>query len=237
MIRRSIIAAAGLLWAVAPASGQSIDSPYDFVETSQAFRVFGGAVLTERGVIDTGPGSSYGFGAGYTIRISGPFNLDARAVYIPTDRRVYDLDLAQDSAVADDDPMVGLAELGTADLSLLLIDAALRFDLTGPRTWHHIQPYALIGVGAAIGVSSDNAVEESLPTDIDLRVRFKNGVTGHIGLGAEVYLGQRFTLTAEARDLLWRIHVPDGFRDPNRVISDAEWVQTGHLNLGLAFRI
>ena len=235
MIRRSILTAAVLYAAAAPAAGQGIDSPYDFVETSQAFRVFGGAVLTDRGVIDTGPGSSYGLGAGYTIRISGPFNFDARVVYIPTDRRVFNL--SADSAVAGDDPRVGLEEIGTADLSLMLIDAALRFDLTGPRTWHRIQPYALIGVGAAFAVAADNTAEESLPTDIDLRVRFKNGITGHIGVGAELHLARRFTVTVEARDLLWKVHVPDGFRDPARVIDDSEWVQTGHFNLGLAYRL
>jgi hypothetical protein len=233
VIQRSILAAA-LLWA-APALGQGIDSPYDFVEGSQEFWLFGGPILADRGVIDTGPGSGYAAGLGYTIRFSGPFNFDARVAYLPTDRRVYNITPADSAAVAED-PMVGLVELGTADLSLLLIDAALRFDITGPRTWHRLQPFALIGVGGIIGVSSDNSAEENLPTDIDLRTRFKNGVTGHVGIGAEAHLNDRFSLRLEARDLLWRIHVPAGFRVPGRLIDDAKWVQTGHFYVGLAYR-
>lgn len=235
MIQRSILAAAALLWAAVPVHGQDIDSPYDFVDNSQGFWLFGGSVLADRGVIDTGPGSGYATGLGYTVRFSGPFNFDARVAYLPTDRRVYNVTAADSAAIAED-PMVGLVELGTADLSLLLIDAALRFDITGPRTWHGIQPFALLGVGAIIGATSDNSAEASLPTDIDLRVRFKNGVTGHIGVGAEAYLSDRFSLRFEARDLLWKIHIPDGFQVPGRLIDDSKWVQTGHFNLGLAYR-
>ncbi len=235
MIKRSLLAAAGLLCVVAPAAGQDIDSPYDFVETSQALRIFAGAVLTDRGVIDTGPASGYAAGIGYNIRISGPFNLDARAAFLPTERRVYDL-TAADSADIAENPRVGLEQLGTADLSLLLVDASIRFDITGPRTWHRIQPYALLGIGGAFTVAEDNAVEEGLPTNVDLRVRFRNGVTGHVGLGAELYLSDQLTLRADARDLLWKVHTPDGFRVPGRVIDESEWVQTAHLSLGLAYR-
>ncbi|NIP78117.1 MAG: hypothetical protein GWM90_02490, partial [Gemmatimonadetes bacterium] len=113
---------------------------------------------------------------------------------------------------------------------------SIRFDITGPRTWHRIQPYALLGIGGAFTVAEDNAVEEGLPTNVDLRVRFRNGVTGHVGLGAELYLSDQLTLRADARDLLWKVHTPDGFRVPGRVIDESEWVQTAHLSLGLAYR-
>ncbi len=169
------------------------------------------------------------------MRISGPFNFDARAAYLVTDRRVYNV-VAADSAAVRQDPMVGLEQVGTADLSLLLLDGSLRFDITGPRTWHRLQPYVLIGAGAALRVTSDKEAEEALPEDTNLRVRFQNGFTGHVGAGVEAYLTDRLSLRADARDVLWKVHVPQGFLVNGRVIDDEEWVQTAHLNLGLAFR-
>lgn len=229
----AILLLAGTL--AAPAGAQQIDSPYDFIETGQGIRVFGGYVFTDRGTIDIGPGSGPVVGAGYNIRVSGPFEFDARASVLPTSRRVYDI-TPTDSATLRADPKAGLVELGTADLSLLLVDATLRFDLTGPRTWYRLQPYALIGAGGAFRLTSDNTVEENLPTDVDLRVRFRNGFTGHVGAGVEWHPGRRFTLRAEARDLLWKIHVPSGFFQEGRIIDDEQWVQTAHLTLGLAWR-
>lgn len=238
MIRRIlqtvlVLAAAALF--VRPGSAQTIRSPYDFVENSQGVRVFAAYVATDRGTINVGPGSAMGYGVGYTIRLSGPFNLDGRLSYLPTDRQVFDITEA-DSAAIREDPTVGLVELGTADLALALLDVSLRFDITGPRTWHNLQPYALLGVGGVLVVSTDNAVEQDLPTDIDLRVRFQNGVTGHVGAGVEWHLGDHFGIRAEARDLLWNVDIPDGFFVPGRVIDDSEWVQTAHLSLGLSYR-
>lgn len=236
MIKRSalaVLAAAGLT--ASPAASQQITSPYDFVEHSMALWGFGSAVFTDRGTVDLGPGSGYAGGLGFTVRISGPFNFDARAAFIPTDRRVYDVETA-DSAAVREDPMVGLEEIGTADLSLLVLDASLRFDITGPRTWHRLQPFVLIGAGAALRMASSNEAEEALAEDSDLRVRFQNGFTGHVGAGVEAYLSDRLSLRADARDVLWKVHVPQGFLVDGRIIDDEEWVQTAHLNLGLAFR-
>lgn len=216
----------------APVQGQQITSPYRFIETSQGIRAFAGYIFTDRGVIDTGPGSSTAFGAGYNIRITGPFEFDAQATWFPTSRRVYRTTAVSDSA----DPMAGLEQIGTADLTLLLLDATLRFDLTGPRTWYRLQPYAMIGVGGAFRVAHDNAIEEELPTTSELRVRFRNGFTGHVGAGVEWHLAERFSLRADARDVLVKLHVPPGFREGDRLIDDEEWVQSANLSLGLVWR-
>lgn len=240
MIERSIRAAALSCMAVllaSPAAAQSIDSPYRFVEGSHAIWAFGGAVFTDRGTIDIGPGSGYAAGLGYNLRISGPFNLGVRAAYFPTDRRVYDDTSAPaDSVELRADPMFGLEQVGRAELSLVVLDASLRFDITGPRTWYRLQPYALIGAGGVLVASQDNTAEEALPQDLELRVRFRNGFTGHVGGGVEVHVSEHFTLRLDARDVLWKIHVPQDFRTSGRVIDDEQWVQTAHLSLGLNVR-
>jgi opacity protein-like surface antigen len=238
VIRRSaVFALLALAGAAAPTRGQGITSPYDFVETSMSLRAIGAYVVPNRGAIDIGPGASYAAGLGYTIRVSGPFAVDVRALYMPTTRRVYDVVADADSAAIAADPTEGLDLVGEADLTLLIADASLRFDITGPRTWHRLQPFVLIGVGGVIRVASDNAVEDSLPEDMpELRARFRTGFTGNVGAGIEWHASDRVTLVAEARDVLWKIHVPDGFFVRGRNIDNEEWVQTAHLSLGLAFR-
>lgn len=240
MIKRSILTAGALLTfglVAAPAAAQSITSPYDFVEGSHAFYGFGSAVFTDRGTLDTGPGSGYAAGLAYNLRVSGPFVLEARAAYFPTDRRVYtDTSTFADSLALRADPMTGLEQVGTAGIDLVLLDASLRFDLTGPRTWHRIQPYALIGAGGVLVASQAETGEDQLPVDAQLTVRFRNGFTGHVGAGFELHLSDHFTVRADARDLLWKIHIPQGFRATGRVIDDQQWVQTAHLSLGVALR-
>lgn len=241
MIKRSILAT-GLLAAFAlagptPANAQGITSPYDFVEGSHSFYTFASAVFTDRGTLDTGPGSGYATGLDYTLRISGPFNIAARASYVSTDRRVYtDSATFADSLALQADPMAGLHQVGTADISLLLLDASLRFDVTGPRTWHRIQPYVLIGAGGVLVASQANTAEDQLPPDVQLQVRFRDGFTGHVGAGFEVHLSEHFTVRADARDLLWKLHIPQGFRTPGRIIDVEQWVQSAHLSLGFTFR-
>lgn len=242
MIERSLLAAGCLLAALglavpAPAAAQSITSPYDFVDGRHAFYAIGARVFTDRGTVDTGPGTGYAAALGYNLRISGPFNLGARVTYFPTDRRVYtDNSTAADSVELRADPMTGLEQVGTANLSLLLLDVSLRFDLTGPRTWHRIQPYVVMGAGGAIPVSYAQTGEEELPEDLELRVRFRRGFTGHVGGGIEIYLSEHFTARVDARDLLWKLHVPVDFLTTGRVIDSEQWVQTGHVSLGLSLR-
>jgi hypothetical protein len=232
-----ITAAVAALAGTAPVGAQSITSPYDFVEKSRGIYAYGTYVATNRGVIGIGPGSGPAAGLGFAIRVSGPFTLDSRVAYFSTTRTIYDVqDAGHDPETIREEPMTGLVEVGSADVTAVLTDLSLRFDVTGPRTWYRLQPYALIGVGGVFRVAEDNAAEEALPEGADLRVRFRSGITGHVGGGAEWYVTQRFTLRFDARSLFWRLHVPSGFITSARVIDDREWVQNGHLSLGVAFR-
>lgn len=241
MTKRIILSAAALLTlglaGPADTAAQSISSPYRFVEGSQGLYAFGAGVLTNRGLLDLGPGPGIALGAGYNVRIGGPFNFSARATYFPTERRIYDDEsTVADSTALRDDPMVGLVQVGTGDVTMVLLDTSLRFDVTGPRTWNRIQPFVVLGVGGAFVFSSDNSAEEILPSDRELRFRFRNGFTGHIGAGFELHLSDRFTVQADARDLLWNLDYPRGFLETGRVVGQDEWVQTVHLALGLSFR-
>jgi hypothetical protein len=221
------------LWV--PAEAQTIPSPYAFVERGMGAYAYGTYVFTDRGVIELGPGSGPAAGIGYAARVSGPFVIDSRIAFFPTSRTVYDVEEAPPEQIRDD-PRAGLVPIGEADLSLLLVDGSLRFDITGPRTWRNLQPYALLGAGVVFRLAADHSDEAELPETPDLRVRFRNGVTGHFGAGVEAHLTDRFTLRLDARSLFWRLHVPTGFITADRVLDDREWVQTGHISVGAGFR-
>lgn len=241
MTKRTILSAGALLCLglVGPAhvAAQNIPSPYRFVEGSQGLYAFGARILTDRGQLDLGPGSGIGLGVGYLVRIGGPFNFTARVTYFPTERRVYDDESTlADSTALREDPMVGLVQIGTGDMTMMLLDASLRFDATGPRTWNRIQPFVVLGVGGVFAASADHSAEEILPSDRELRFRLRNGFTGHIGAGFEVHLSDRFTVQADARDLLWNLDYPRGFLETGRLVGQDEWVQTAHLSLGLSYR-
>jgi hypothetical protein len=61
-------------------------------------------------------------------------------------------------------------------------------------------------------------------------------VTGHVGGGLEWHPSQRFSFRLDARNTLWRVHVPRGFIVTGRRVSDAEWVQNANLSVGGALR-
>jgi hypothetical protein len=232
-----LFTAAAALSVAPPAAAQTITSPYEFVERRQGLFAYGTHVLTDRGTIKVGPHSATGAGLGYAIRLSGPFTFDTRLAVLPTRRTVYDRrDDQHDPEAIAQDPMVGLVEVGTADLSLLLADVSLRFDITGPRTWYKIQPYALLGAGGVFPFAAEHDAEAALPAESDLRVRFSNGVTGHFGGGLEYFLTDRLTGRLDARNVLWRLNIPSGFITSARVIDDREWLMTAHLSLGLGYR-
>ncbi len=242
MIKRSLFTAAIVatlgLAGVSSASAQEITSPYEFVEGAHGFYAFGSTVFTDRGTLDTGPGSGYEFGVGYNFRLSGPFNLGLQVSYLPTDRRVYtDSATFADSLALQADPMSGLYQVGTADVNLLLLGASLRFDLTGPRTWHRIQPYVVMGGGGVLVMSQGDDGEDQLPPDVQLQVRFRDGWTGHVGAGVEVHFTDHLSARLDARDVLWKLHIPQGFVFPGRVIDQQQWVQSAHLSLGITFRL
>lgn len=230
------VAATLIVAAASPVAAQQIRSPYDFVDRGQSLHVFATHVSTDRGTIGIGPHSAPALGVGYGIRVTGPFTFDSRIALMPTSRTVFSVDPGADPDLVREDPMVGLVDEGEADLTLLMADLSLRFDLTGPRTWNRLQPYALLGAGAIFRMAAEHAAEEEAEIGPDLRVRFRNGVTGHVGGGVEWHLADRFSVRFDARGMFWRLHVPTGFISAARVIDDRQWVQSGHLSVGGAFR-
>ncbi len=214
-----------------PAQAQHITSPYRYIDQTQALTVQASYIATSRGMLDLGPESGMAYGLGYTIRLGGPFNIDLGASFFPTRRAVMDT-IPADSATLTDNPLASVTKIGEDKLGIALLTAALRFDVTGPRTFHGLMPYVIFGGGLA------RQVYETGIADVHLisarRYHFGGLFAGQIGGGTEWFLTHRLTARLDVRDMFWRINIPTAFR--RSPIPAKEWVQNLHASLGLSWR-
>src|SRR5262245_36657414 len=75
-----------LLPARQAAAQASINSPYRFIDQSQAVGIWAGAVSSASGTVDIGPQGGSIVGVRYGIRLSGPFTIEAGVGYFPSTR-------------------------------------------------------------------------------------------------------------------------------------------------------
>ncbi|MGH7505436.1 MAG: outer membrane beta-barrel protein [Longimicrobiales bacterium] len=206
------------------ANAQTILSPYRYIETSQSIGLAGGYALTGKGAIDLGPKAGPALLARYNIRISGPFVAEAEIGILPTTRAVWDTVTADTTR----------SQIGESDVRLVTAMAALRFNVTGPRTWHGLLPYLILGAGIAVDAGGTSAVEEELPADV--RFDFGTSFAGQLGAGAELFLSPRLSLRVDGRNVLWKIDTPAAFftGERGRLIPRDEWTQNFYLSAGLA---
>lgn len=211
---------------VTGASAQQINSPFRFVDESQSAGVWAGYMLADDGEVGLGPKGGPVFGVRYAIRVSGPFAIELEGGYFPTTRTVLDTTVV-DSA---------FERVGEADMNMLLLNGSLRFNLTGPRTWHNIQPFFAFGAGAVLDLSGENGADGDVPADVrfDLGTRF----AGQLGGGIEWFPTRQLTVRLDARNVLWKIETPEPFlfsRLGQETEAD-EWLQNGQFSLGLSLR-
>jgi len=210
-----------------PGAAQNIESPYRFLTSRQAINVYGGYLATGKGSLELGPQSGPLFGVRYGIAISGPFTLEGDIGYFSRMRAVFD-------TVPGD---TSRQRAGETDFSVMTATASLRFNLTGPRTWHGIQPYVQLGAGIAVEVSGDSEIETDLPGDV--RLDFGTGFTGILGGGIDWFMADRWGLRLDARNLLWKLGTPRAFLikgEQARLLPADEWAQNFALTASLVFR-
>ena len=225
---RSFALLAGLAGTVLaePAAAQRVPSPYRFFETSQEVTLFGGWVSPGRGSLEIGPGPGPVLGARYGIELSGPISLEGVVSYIPTTRRVVDPARLEGDRV-----------IGEADAELAVVDVRLKLSITGRRTWNSLNPFLIAGGGVSIDLSGTEPLDERLLADD--RFDMGTGFVGVAGAGLRWFASDRFVARGDALLNLWRLDVPQGWRDPTRelpVVGDSEWVSGPLLTLGLGYR-
>lgn len=227
MIRRLSLLALVAALMPAAASAQRIDSPYRFIEPGQSVGLYAGYVSTGQNPLELGPRSAAVFGARYSIRISGPFKAEATIGFMPSTRDAF----AVDTLAGDAQNRSFLVE---ADAQMLSATAALRFDITGARTWNRLQPFLLAGGGVVVDISSLTEEEEELP--VDDRYDFGTSFAGELGAGVELYLTDRLSLRADVRDAFWKLPTPAGFvlAAPRGELSEDEWVSNWVMSAGIS---
>lgn len=213
-----------LLAATGSASAQRIDTPYRFHDETQAIGATVAYISTDRGSVGLGPESGVAFGARYHIRLSGPFFVEAEALYFPTTRAVLD------STVVDS----AFQQVGEADIAIALVQGSLRFQFTGQRTWHGMLPFLLLGAGVALQAQDDDTADEDVPAE----ARFDFGTTfaGQIGAGIEIFPVQRLALRIDVRNILWQMETPQALleHDIGRTLPQEEWTNNVSASLGIS---
>jgi len=228
---KKIAAAAvvALLLSAGAASAQRIDSPYRFLEPTQYVGVFAGTVWLPDSELQLGPtGSAPVFGARWALRVSGPFSVAAEVDYIPSTRTVRDTVLMADSTT--------YRAIGEADVGLLTIMGTARLSLMGARTWNGLHPFLEVGGGAALDIAGTSELEEDMSATS--RWDFGTSFAGHAGAGIEWFPSQRVSLRADARNVLWKLKVPDAFllseSIRGRRIAGSEWENNLMLAVGFS---
>jgi hypothetical protein len=221
-----MIAATGAMTAVPPAHAQSIDSPYRFLDNSQFVSAWGGYVAPSDGRIGNGPEAGPIIGASWALRVSGPFAINVEAGYMPSTRTVRD--------TVFDDATSTFEPLGEADIGLLTVLGNLRLNLPGARTWNSLQPFAIIGAGVAIDLAGGSDIEAERPANT--RFDFGTSFAGQLGVGVDWFPSQRVSLRIDARDMFWKLPVPEAFllTEAGRGFPRSEWEQNFALAAGLS---
>lgn len=217
---------AGTLAVALPATAQDIPSPYRYIELGQEVGVFAGYMGTDRGRFGLGPGPQTQIGARYGVEVSGPVALEGVVGTAFGPRHVVNPNRVEGDRIIEE-----------AEMRLVFIEARLRFNLTGRRTWNSIQPYAYIGGGA--GFDTIGEQDEDFNLEEGDRYSFGTQWTGNIGVGSRILLTDRLLLRVDAGLRLYKVDIPGGWRDPERGfvnVPEDEWVSGREITVGLGWR-
>ena len=218
MLRTSLTLFALLV--AGPLTAQTITSPYRYIDQAQNISVSGGYLATDRGELETGPHSTAIVGARYSGRISGPISLEAGLSYLPSSRTVLELD----ETTAD------TTVLGEVNAHLLLADAGVRFQITGPRSWHGLAPHVGASVGVIADVAGTSDLEETEEVPEDQLVEFGPAFAVGAFLGTDWFLTERISVRAAGKGYLWRFSTPVGLAG----VETSEWLRNFGGTIGIA---
>lgn len=208
---------------VAPAAlrAQRVPSPYTYLERAQSLGAQTGYVVIDEGQYDTNPRSGPLLELRYDGRFAGPVSAVAFLGAIPTERAVYTR--ADTSAAA--------VRLQDASSLLVMAEAGLRLSITGPRTWHGLQP----SIAATGGIVADAAGRTEQETQLagDQLVALGPALAVGLTLGTDWYPTERISVGARATDHIWRRRTPAGLTDSGT--RETDWTQNVGLTVGAAF--
>lgn len=209
-----------------PAVGQTIPSPFRYLERRQEIGPFAGIMSTDEGRFGFGPSGGPAYGLRYAIELTGPLALEGLGGVVDGTRDV-----------VDPSRLPGDRIIGEVDSRQLLVDAGFRFTLTGRRSWHDLAPFLSAGAGMAIDLLDTSVVDERLlPADV---FDFGNSFFGTLGLGTRWFVTEAVAARIDGTFSLWKLDTPTGFDEPERGfenVSDSEWVSGNAFTITLLYR-
>jgi opacity protein-like surface antigen len=212
------------------AAGQSIPSPYTFIEHGQAWAIFAGKSNLNPGQLGLGPQDGNTLGGRYAVAFGSVLNLDVDGTLFRLKRDVLDVSQPEDDRF-----------LGKTDFSVALVDLRLRINLTGQRAWRRLQPFVLFGGGLTFAQSTDRLLE--LATDMPRNEWYDFGTrfAGTFGGGTSFHVSDKISLRLDGVVNLWKIATPVGWltvdNDPGGDNTEGEWVSAKTIRLGAAWRL
>ena len=213
---------------------QQIPSPYRWVDRTQGLGAFAGYLFTNptlninpREEAEFGPQAAPIAGLQYRGRLTGPLDGVVSVGFSPSERKIIVSDVQADSAQVNPTETGGMA-----DTPLLLAEAGLRLNLTGPRTWRGLQPYAIATGGVVTWLKGTSDAED----DVTENERFDFGPSIAVGLrlGTEWYPTRRVSVNVEVSDRLWQLDVPQGFRLGADAV-ESEWKNNYGVSVGASY--
>ena len=208
------------------AEGQTIASPYRFIQGRHDVGMIVGIVQENRGSLGIAPGGGLMFGARYTIEMSGPFAAELTGFLLPTERTVF---TPQDN--------IGIVPFGEASVTLAAIDARIRFTLTGDRTWRDLAPFVVAGGGIVGSFGKLSSFDRDLIAAN--RVDFGPSLLLVGGAGTRWIPGDRLTVRAEATYHFWKQGTPPGWVTVEEELEGQlgeEWLAAPGLVIGVSYR-
>jgi hypothetical protein len=190
------------------------------VEQAQSLGVDAGYLMIDAGKYDANPESGPLIQIQYRGRFAGPVSGVATLGAVPTNRPVYTRASGADAGT----------QVGEASSLLVLAEAGLRLSITGPRTWHGLQP-AIAATGGIVGdLGSRTEVESQLAGDqlVALGPAFAVGLSA----GTDWYPTDRLSVRLQAADHLWRRRTPAGLTDSGA--RETAWTHNIGITVGAA---
>jgi len=207
-------------------AGQSIPSPYRFIDTRKEVAAFGGWISPGIGQFGYGPGPGPMFGTRLGFDFGGPISAEAVFAAIPTTRDI-----------VDPRRLAGSRVIGETTANLVTADARLQLSLTGQRTWNGLNPFLIAGAGLAWDLGRTSPLEADL-LEAD-RFDFGTAFVAQTGGGLRWFATETVTVRGDGLLHLWRLKAPDGFREPERGfgnVGEGEWINAGSFTLSVGYR-